>query len=354
AQPPVPARLARVPAPGAGAVLARPPGGVGTAPQFDQPRSFGLPAGGTAHAGRGGGGRGGRRGSRRRRRGRPRAGGRRAARNRRRVRGRARGGGRGDGPAPGDLRTGDGQASGDPARERRDRRLPGAGEQRGRQEDGVEVFIGVVVGEDRAAEVGCRPSRGQIAGGGEDRVHRVVRVGVARVESVHAVLDPGRRHELHPPDRAGRGDRLVAAVVGLDFVDRGEDLPWHAVPDGGRLVDGKQKQRDPVEPERLGGYRRFREFRGEGRRLDGEQLRGRGHVVGRSGRGGMRGRLRGAPRPIAVLWPGVLGGRAAAGALAGRGPLPALNDQRRLRGPRRRVGGGRAGARRRWVALRLG
>src|SRR5262249_28585049 len=151
-----------------------------------------------------------------------------------------------------------------------------------------------------------------------------------------------------------RGDRLVAAVVGLDFVDRGEDLPRHAIPDGGGLVDGEQKQRDPVEPERLGGYRRFRQFRGERRRLDREQLRGRGHVVGGGGRRGTRGRVRGARRPVVVLRPGVLGGWAAARAFARRCLLPALSDRRRLRGPRRRAGAGRDGGRRPWIALPLG
>ncbi len=74
-------------------------------------------------------------------------------------------------------------------------------------------------------QVARRAGRAQIAGGGEDRVDRVVRVGVAGVERVDAVLDPGGRHELHPADGACGRDRLVGAVVGLDLVDRGEDLP---------------------------------------------------------------------------------------------------------------------------------
>ena len=46
------------------------------------------------------------------------------------------------------------------------------------------------------------------------------------------------------PTRAGRADRQVAAVVGLDAVDRGEDLPAHAVLDAGGLVERKQEGRD--------------------------------------------------------------------------------------------------------------
>ena len=47
------------------------------------------------------------------------------------------------------------------------------------------------------------------------------------------------------PERAGGGDVEVAAVVGLDLVDRGEDLPAHAVLDAGGLVDREQERRDP-------------------------------------------------------------------------------------------------------------
>ena len=39
-------------------------------------------------------------------------------------------------------------------------------------------------------------------------------------------------------------DVEVAAVVGLDLVDRGEDLPAHAVLDAGGLVDRQQERRD--------------------------------------------------------------------------------------------------------------
>ena len=56
---------------------------------------------------------------------------------------------------------------------------------------------------------------------------------------------PGGGHELHPADRAGGGDVQVAAVVGLDLVDRRQDLPAHAVLDAGGLVDRQQERRDP-------------------------------------------------------------------------------------------------------------
>ena len=88
------------------------------------------------------------------------------------------------------------------------------------QQHRVDIFFGVVVGEDRAAQVGGGAGGAQVARGGEDRVDRVVGVGVAGVEGVHAVLQPGVGHELHPADRAGARDRQVGAVVGLDFVDR--------------------------------------------------------------------------------------------------------------------------------------
>ena len=65
-----------------------------------------------------------------------------------------------------------------------------------------------------------------------------------------------RGHELHPAHSAGARDRQVGAVVGLDFVDRREDLPGHAVLGRGGLVDRQQEQGDAVEGERLGGSRR--------------------------------------------------------------------------------------------------
>ena len=56
---------------------------------------------------------------------------------------------------------------------------------------------------------------------------------------------PRGRHELHPADGARGLDVEVAAVVGLDLVDRREDLPAHAVLDAGGLVDREQEGRDP-------------------------------------------------------------------------------------------------------------
>ncbi len=133
----------------------------------------------------------------------------------------------------------------------------------------------------------------QVAGGGEDRVDRVVRVGVAGVDRVDAVLDPSGRHELHPADRAGRRDRQVGSVVGLDLVDRGEDLPRHSVLHRGGLVDRQQEQRDAIEGQRLRGSRRAGELSRERFLLSGDHLRRDGDVaVGRCGAGGPRGRRR--------------------------------------------------------------
>src|SRR3712207_7876888 len=61
------------------------------------------------------------------------------------------------------------------------------------------------------------------------RSDRVVRVALAVAVGVEPVLLPRRRHELHPPERAGGGHVEVAPVVGLDLVDRREDLPADAV-----------------------------------------------------------------------------------------------------------------------------
>ena len=89
------------------------------------------------------------------------------------------------------------------------------------------------------------PAALQVARGGEDRVDRVERVLDAVVVGVDAVRLPGGGHELHPAQRAGGGDVEVAAVVGLDLVDRGQDLPAHAVLRAGGLVDRQQERRDP-------------------------------------------------------------------------------------------------------------
>jgi hypothetical protein len=71
------------------------------------------------------------------------------------------------------------------------------------QEHGVDVPVGVVVGEDRLAQIGLGAGGAQVARGGEDRVDRVVGILLAVLVGVDAVGLPGRRHELHPPERAG-------------------------------------------------------------------------------------------------------------------------------------------------------
>jgi len=54
----------------------------------------------------------------------------------------------------------------------------------------------------------------------------------------------------HPPHFCGS---LAQAVVGLDFVDGGEDRPGDAVLDSRGLVDRQQEQRHAVEVQRRGG-----------------------------------------------------------------------------------------------------
>ncbi len=107
----------------------------------------------------------------------------------------------------------------------------------GAQQHGVDVPVGVVVGEDAAAQVLLGARGLEVARGGEDRVHRVEGVLDAVLVGVDAVHLPRRGHELHPAQRAGAGDVEVAPVVGLDLVDRREDLPADAVLRARRLVD---------------------------------------------------------------------------------------------------------------------
>ena len=159
-----------------------------------------------------------------------------------------------------------------------------AADQAGAHEDRVDVPVGVVVGEDRAADVGVGARGAQVARGREDRVDRVVGVLEAVAVGVDAVLLPGRGHELHPPERARGGDVEVAAVVGLDLVDRGEHLPAHAVLDAGGLVDGEEEGRDAeLVDEEVRDADRSRARGGE--RVAGVR-RGRGAVraLGRAGR----------------------------------------------------------------------
>ncbi len=120
-----------------------------------------------------------------------------------------------------------------------------AGDQPGAEQHGVHVPVGVVVGEHRPAHVLLVVRGGEVAGGGEDRVHRVVGVLAPVAVGVGAVHPPGGGHELHPPHGAGARHVEVAAVVGLDLVDRGQHLPAHAVLDAGGLVDRQQERRHP-------------------------------------------------------------------------------------------------------------
>ncbi len=118
-----------------------------------------------------------------------------------------------------------------------------AGDQARAEEDRVDVPVSVVVGVDRAADVLLVPGRLEVAGGGEDRVDRVVRILAPVLVGVDPVHLPGGGHELHPPERARGGHVEVAAVVGLDLVDRREDLPADPVLDARGLVDGEQEGR---------------------------------------------------------------------------------------------------------------
>ena len=146
------------------------------------------------------------------------------------------------------------------------------------REHGVRVPVGVVVGEDRPAKVGLRAGGAQVAPRREDRVDRVVGIRDPVPVGIDAVAIPGRRHELHPPDRTGRAHVEIAAVVGLDLVDRRQHLPAHAVLDAGGLVDREQERRDAeVVDGEVGHANRQRAQRGEQRRrrVDGEGAGGR-------------------------------------------------------------------------------
>src|SRR5213078_4484079 len=124
----------------------------------------------------------------------------------------------------------------------------------------------------------------EVARGGEDRVDRVVGVALAVLVRVDAVGLPGGRHELHPAEGAGGGDVEVAPVVGLDLVDRGEDLPADAVLDAGGLVDRQQERRDAElldEEVRHADRRRAGQRQREGRVVRGGRAarRARGRLV---------------------------------------------------------------------------
>ena len=114
----------------------------------------------------------------------------------------------------------------------------------GVEEDLVDVPVGVVVGEDRGAQVLGAAGGLEVAGGGADRVDRVVGILAAVAVGVDAVGLPGRGHELHPAEGAGGGDVEVGAERGLDAVDRGEHLPRDPVLGSAGLVDREQEGRD--------------------------------------------------------------------------------------------------------------
>src|SRR4029077_7550048 len=86
----------------------------------------------------------------------------------------------------------------------------------GVEEHLVDVPVGVVVGEDRGAEVLVTAGRPQVAGRGADRVDRVVGVLAPVLVGVDSVGGPGGGDELHPALGAGRGDVQVGAEGGLD------------------------------------------------------------------------------------------------------------------------------------------
>ena len=169
----------------------------------------------------------------------------------------------------------------------------------------------------------------------EDRVDRVVGVGVACVDGVYPVLQPGFGHELHPSDRTRGRHRHVGAEVRLDFVDGCEDRPRHTVLNGRGLVDREQEQWDPVEVECAGRGGRAGDHGRKRARLGRRELWRRGDVAGALERGDGRGRGRGRRGGI---------GRSRVSRL-----LSALNNDvwtvcRRLRG----FGGARRGGCLRW------
>src|SRR4029453_975501 len=86
--------------------------------------------------------------------------------------------------------------------------------------------------------------RPQIAGGGADRVDRVVGVLAAVVVGGPPVGRPARGGEPQPPPGPRRGDVQVGAEGGLDLVDRGEHLPGDPVLGAAGLVDRQQEGGD--------------------------------------------------------------------------------------------------------------
>jgi hypothetical protein len=168
-------------------------------------------------------------------------------------------------------------------RERADEVGGQAADDAGAHQDRLDVPVGVVVGEDGAVEVLVGPRGAEVPRGGEDRVDRVERVLLPVAVGVDAVHVPRRGHELHPAQRAGGGDVQVAAVVRLDLVDRGQDLPPDAVLDAGGLVDGEEEGRDA---ELLDEEVRDADRSGARHRERVARVRGRGRAVGVVGGGG--------------------------------------------------------------------
>src|SRR6185437_8265871 len=82
--------------------------------------------------------------------------------------------------------------------------------------------------------------------------------------------------ELHPPDRAGRGDREVPVVVGLDLVDARQHLPGDLVLNACGLVDRDQERRDA---ERVDEEVRDADRGGTGQRQRVGRIGGRGHAL---------------------------------------------------------------------------
>ncbi|CAB4931944.1 unannotated protein [freshwater metagenome] len=236
------------------------------------------------------------------------------------------------------VRVGDGALDGQgalgEAGQRRDERLGQPADEPGPQHHGVDVPVGVVVGEDRLADAVLRAGGLQVPGGGEDRVDRVHRVGLAVAVGVGAVRLPGGGHELHPALRAGGRDVEVAPVVRLDLVDRREDLPADAVLDAGGLVDRQEERRDP-EPrdeevrdrggraQQLGVAAQERRVRG----LAGGAARDVGVGAVRRVLGVLAARLALVLRPLAGLLRGLLAGR---GTATRRGGVPAGEGLARL------------------------
>ena len=193
-----------------------------------------------------------------------------------------------------------------------------------------DVPAGVVVGVDGLGDVLARAGGGQILGGGEDRITRVIGVGHAVAVDRDPVLGPRGGLELHPADGAGAGGVEVLAVVGLDGVDRRQHLPRHAVLVAGLHVDGDEERGRPVAVGEQSGE--VVDGAGE-RRVGGDGARPalghrepgrgggqRGHRVGRGG-GGRRG-LRRDGRPATPVVAGAVLGRRALrrpGGGAGRG-----------------------------------